>query len=308
MGRGIPWPQDGMITRRTLIAIGAAVVCLVTAGSAAATYPGANGRIAFQGARGNQLSHQVWINTIRPDGTGIKPLAPGFGPSWSADGRHLLFERWVGQASVGVAKSAIFTMHADGSDLHRVAYSPFIESGATYTPGGHRILFTRTTQLVDVFDEFAIATMRLDGTDERVVAKGQFGAFGYSPSGGRILFGNGAVIWDMRPNGSHVRQLTASGAEADYSPDGKHISFFHNDEPAVMRADGSHLHPLGDCTQGPAIYSPNGRRLAWDAHIGPPRSAVADIFTSNLGCSDPFRVTYQANLGGAYSPSWQPLP
>jgi hypothetical protein len=301
-----------MITRRTLIAIGATVVCLVTAASAAATYPGANGLIAFQGVRGNHPSHPVWIHTIRPDGTGIKPLAPGFRPSWSADGRHLLFERYVGPGPVaGAGKYAIFTMHADGSDLHRVAYSPFIEGGATYTPGGHRILFTRTTQLINVYDEFAIATMRLDGTDERVLAKGQFGAFGYSPSGGRILFGNGCALWDMRPNGSHVRQLAPSSGcdtDADYSPDGKHISFSQNGEPYVMRSDGSHLHPLGDCTQGPAIYSPNGRKLAWYGHIGPPRSELADIFTSNLRCTDPLRLTYQARFGGAGGPSWQPLP
>src|SRR5919201_5635506 len=111
MRLGIPWPQEGMIMRRTLIAIGAAAVCLVTAGPAAATYPGANGLIAFQGARGNHFSHTVWINTIRPDGTGIKPLAPGFGPSWSPDGRHLLFGRWVGPEG-RPPRTAIFTMHA----------------------------------------------------------------------------------------------------------------------------------------------------------------------------------------------------
>jgi hypothetical protein len=224
-------------------------------------------------------------------------------------GGSLVFQRWVGPGRVGAGKIAIFTMHADGSDLHRVAYSRFSESDASYAPNGHRILFTRTTHVVNQFDEFAIATMRVDGSDERVLATGQFGAFGYSPSGGRILFGNGCLMWDMRPNGSHVRQLSPGcDVYADYSPDGKHISFSHNSEPYVMRSDGSHLHPLGNCTQGPAIYSPNGRKLAWGGHIGPPRSEVADIFTSNLRCTDPFRVTYQANLGGAAGPSWQPLP
>jgi Tol biopolymer transport system component len=301
----VTWPRG---THFVAAALAAVFAIALFSSTAFATFPGANGLIAFQGARGNQYSTHVFINTIRPDGTDIQPLAQGYDPSWSPDGRHLLFERYVGPSSVpGAPKYAIFTMHADGSDLHRVGYSPFIESGATYTPGGHRILFTRTTQLVDVYDEFAIATMRLDGSDERILAKGQFGAFGYSPSGGRILFGNGADIWDMRPNGSHRRHLS-SGSEADYSPDGKHISLFYNDEPYVMRSDGSHLHPLGDCSQGPAIYSPDDRRLAWQGHIGPPRSAVGDIFTSNLRCTDSFRVTYQANDGGAYYPSWQPLP
>jgi hypothetical protein len=35
---------------------------------------------------------------------------------------------------------------------------------------------------------------------------------------------------------------------------------------------------------------------------------VGDIFTSNLRCTDAFRLTYQARFGGAGGPSWQPLP
>jgi Tol biopolymer transport system component len=293
--------------RRTLIAIGAAAgLSLLAAAPAAATFPGANGLIAFQGARGNQYSTHVFINTIRPDGTGIRPLAQGYGPSWSPDGRHLVFWRGVGLPQ----RQAIFTMRADGSGVRRVGYSQFSEAGASYSPNGHRILFGRGTARQN---QFAIATMRLDGGDERVVARGdQFYPFGYSPSGGRILYSADCQMWDMRPNGSHRRQLTNSGCpnqQGDYSPDGKHISFWHDDRPYVMRSDGSHAHPLG-CGPGAgfAVYSPDGRKLAWEQHIGPPRSAVGDIFTGTVRCTNPFQVTYQANLGGAFDPSWQPLP
>jgi hypothetical protein len=299
-----------VMIRRTVIAIGAAAaLSLLPAAPAAATYPGANGLIAFQGERGNHPSHTVWIDTIRADGTGIQPLAPGFSPSWSPDGRHLLFGRWVGPEG-RPPRTAIFTMHADGGDVHRVAYSPFREGRASYAPGGHRILFGRYTPRQN---QTVVATMRLDGTDERVLARGHYAwPFEYSPTGGRILYSEDCQMWDMRPNGSHKRQLTNSAnscnnVQADYSPDGKHISFSHEDRPYVMRSDGSHAHPLLGCG-GLAVYSPDGRKLAWDQHIGPPRSAVGDIFTSTVRCTDPLRVTYQANLGGAGGPSWQPLP
>jgi hypothetical protein len=289
--------------------IGVAIAALtLVPGTASATYPGANGLIAFQGARGHHLSDRVWINTIRPDGTDLQPLAPGYGPSWSPDGMHIVLGNRVGPHE----NPQIFTIGPDGSDLRRVTHSRLYEVAAGYSPNGRRILIGRSTPSPD---QFVIATIRPDGSYEQILARDhQVWPFEYSPTGGRVLYSDDCQIWDMRPNGSHRRQLTNSAnscnnVQADYSPDGKHISFWHEDRPYVMRSDGSHAHPLG-CSPGAglAVYSPDGRRLACDQHIGPPRSAVGDIFTGTLRCADPFRVTYQADLGGAGGPSWQPLP
>ena len=71
---------------RTLIAIGAtAAVSLLAAAPVAATFPGANGRIVFE----NQWKGGVW--TMRPDGSDLQRLQPGSAPSWSANGRWIVY-------------------------------------------------------------------------------------------------------------------------------------------------------------------------------------------------------------------------
>ena len=286
------------MTRRTLVAIGAAGVCLLVAAPAGATFPGENGRIAFLAAD---------TYTVRPDGTDIQPLVKGFGASWSADGQHVAFARFVGPS-----QAAIFTSRADGSHLRRVTHSQFNEGSPSYSPNGRRIVFDRTTPRLN---RVVIVSVRVDGSGERILARGFVGEPTYSPTDRRIVYTNGAegaAIWDMRPDGSHKRQLVPprrGGYSPDYSPEGKHVVFERNARLRVVRSDGSHLHRL-DCGREASSpqYSPNGRKLVWEGEIGHGRGASSDIFTSTLHCTDPFQVTHEAGSGGAYEPSWQPLP
>ncbi len=281
--------------RRTLIAVGAVGAFLVVAAPAGATFPGANGRIAFLSAG---------VQTIRPNGSDDQGLARGLEPAWSASGRRVVFARFVSPQG-----EAIFTMRADGSDLERVTHSRLTEGSPGYSPNGGRIVFGRNTPRTN---RYKIVSVRSDGSDERVLARGFVQSPEYSPTQRRIVYENAAAIWDMRPDGSHKRRLVPpqrGGYSPDYSPDGKHIVFERNARLRVVRSDGSHLHRL-DC--GRAIYSPryspNGRKLVWTGRVGHGRGASSDIFTSNLRCTEPFRVTQYADVGGASEPSWQPLP
>ena len=72
---------------------------------------------------------------------------------------------------------------------------------------------------------------------------------------GLILFhadtGSGAQLYTIKPNGSHLRQLTHVAGEAlngDWSPDGRRIAFELATEThagiAIMHADGSGIHDL----------------------------------------------------------------
>jgi Tol biopolymer transport system component len=270
----------------------------LSSSTASANFPGSNGRIAFLAAD---------TYTVRPDGTDVQPLVKGFGVSWSADGQHVAFARFVGPQ-----RTAIFTMRADGSGERRVTHSQFNEGGPSYSPNGRRLVFDRAGS-----NRVAIVSVRLDGSGERVLARGLVGEVTYSPTGRRIVYtngANGAAIWGMRPDGSHKRQLVPpdrGGYSPDYSPDGKHIVFERLSQLYVMRSDGSHRHRL-DCGRGASApqYSPNGRKLVWQGQIGHGRGASSDIFTSSLRCSDTFRVTRYGGpgRGGAYEPSWQPIP
>ena len=159
-----------------LAAFAAVFTLALWSSTASATYPGKNGRIAFVGWRDTPQRSYPFVDTIRPDGTGAKVLAPGFRPSWSADGTHIVFLRYVTPQ-----QTAIFTMSAEGTGVQRVSDSRFTEFAPSYSPSGRRILFGRPTS---VSGTFVVATMRTDGSDERVLAHGNQGApFEYSPSG-----------------------------------------------------------------------------------------------------------------------------
>jgi hypothetical protein len=280
----------------------ACLALTVFVSSALAAFPGANGRIAYDGPGG--------IHTIRPDGSGDRLLVQGSGPSWSADGKHIAYLRLANH------NAEIFTMRADGTDQRRLTHSPRFDSNPAYSPGGGRIAFSRWNAPDGVTRVVAI---RPDGSDLRVLAKG--GSPTYSPDSRRIAYvgpgsSAGGAIWVMRPNGSHKRQLTHPGALQwdglpDYSPDGKHIIFYrfnHRSGSFVMRSDGSRLHRVG-CGE---VYSPNGRKLAWPAVTGDDGQGTAftDIFTSTTHCTDRFQVTHYGSsaMDSASDPSWQPLP
>lgn len=76
----------------------------------------------------------------------------------------------------------------------------------------------------------------------------------YAPNGKHIVFDGYGVdpfheqVFEIRPNGSHLRALTSrrrghlagtSNGAPSYSPNGKKIAFTHNERLAIMRADGS---------------------------------------------------------------------
>lgn len=69
----------------------AAVAADATKGAPTA-FPGKTGRIAYNAAASGV---GVWISTISPDGTRIRRVlttrADAFSPSWSADGRRIVF-------------------------------------------------------------------------------------------------------------------------------------------------------------------------------------------------------------------------
>jgi Tol biopolymer transport system component len=279
-----------------LAAFAAVLAIAFSSSTASATFPGANGRIAF-------LS--TFIHTTRSNGSDDQRLVRGTYPAWSPNGSHIAFTGFVTPQ-----QTAVFTMRANGGGVRRLAHSRSSEGAAGYSPNGRRILFVRV-----IPNRVLIATIRVDGSDERVVARGNFGPVEYSPNGRRILYIKDCRVWTMRPDGSHKHQLTHSASELpcdnspDYSPDGRHIVFERRSRLHVMRSDGSHAHAL-NCGR-PASqpqYSPNGRKLVWTGRIGQGQSASSDIFTSTLRCTDPFRVTRYAGVGGASEPSWQPLP
>ena len=103
------------LTRAAIVVAALAGQIMLPGASARATFPGANGRIAFD----DFVTGQTYA--INPDGTGLVQLTHvGDGqftgdPDWSPDGKHIAFE----SNASGSVRMRI--MNADGSHSHLVA-------------------------------------------------------------------------------------------------------------------------------------------------------------------------------------------
>jgi hypothetical protein len=74
-------------------------------------------------------------------------------------------------------------------------------------------------------------------------------------------------IWDVRPNGSHLRRLTTGHRDGSprYTRDGRRIVFVREGGAWMMRADGSHLRRID---VPPGVFSPSLRRVAFRRRRG----------------------------------------
>src|SRR5687767_8915727 len=94
--------------------------------TAEATFPGPNGKIAFQ------RSGNIWV--MNPSGTGQTRLTrtgTAANPQWSADGRRIAYDQ--GSTSTG---RDIWVMNGNGAGKYRVTTHPKNESDPAWSPDG----------------------------------------------------------------------------------------------------------------------------------------------------------------------------
>jgi WD40 repeat protein len=283
-----------MVSKVALLAV---VGCMAIPGTSHATFPGANGKIAF--ARG------LNIFTINPDGTGETQLT-AFGdsrsPRWSPDGTKIAFSRSVG------GNLDIYVMNADASGVTRLTTDPAEDESPAWSPDGARLAFYSSRD-----GDPEIYTMNADGTDQtRITTKpGYDWSPDWSPDGSRIAYSHEEPdltdlrITTMKPDGTDQRPLIP-GLHPSWSPEGNRIAFDLGSIKTV-NPDGTGVvivtpAPDNYAEQTP-VWSPNAgqlvgsRRFCSEGCFGPNYVFVMNADGSGL-----------THITTGITPDWQRIP
>ena len=280
-----------------------------------ATFPAANGKIAFVRYEGGG-SH---IYVMNADGSQITRLTTGpvydQGPSWSPDGTRIVFSRATEPSGPG----DIDVVDADGGGLVQVTSGPDGDDDPAWSPDGTEIAFSSDRGTPGVEDIFV---MNADGTDVRAVTNRSAGRGGHEPSwspdGTAIVFYRGGLtslgdICTVEINSGWEENLTGDNtgpdSHPDWSPDGSKIVFESSRETGdgvyVMNADGSGQVPISGATQWEAnpAWSPDGSKIVYVGSGS--SSSTSAIWVMDVDGTGQTRLTSGSSQDT--SPAWQPL-
>lgn len=293
-------------------------LCLFAfAPAAEATWPGANGAIAFSRTAGAGIrsTSDIWIAS--PSGKQRRltatPRIDETSPTFSPDGRAIAYvSRFRGDAD-------IWLMRSDGRGKRRLAGGEFDQLQPSFFPSGRSLLFTE----YDGERGWTVFSVRRSGADvRRQVADATFPIV--SPNGRLLAYsaaGDGGGIRLMNLRSRRVRTLTTGSAQGlDFSPDGRRILFVGQRDCErggtlrfallVIGVGDRHSRFLRrSCKRevAGAAWSPNGSRIVYTAKLQ--RGRRLDFRLRMMTASGAPAFGAPGHFAGRQElfPSWQPL-
>jgi dipeptidyl aminopeptidase/acylaminoacyl peptidase len=295
---------------RSRVLAAALTFSLTVAGSASASFPGRDGRLALvvslhceEYVADSDPCHAhrfTDIVTVAPSGRDARSITHCFDLScpgglrqrlaYSSDGARLAVEHYVPQDYQAPPTSAVDLLASDGSSSTSLTLSgPFVFPSA-WLPGG------RTIAVFAPGDVGRFGRVLLLGVDGavRAVRGGPRGERTWS-STGRVAISGQRGIYVFDP-ATRRRRLILAATERitydapDWSPDGRRLVLVRSDGQtrlqAILTVDAAGGHrrvvlrgPTPGCDLGRPVWSPTGTRIAFTASCLDARSAATALFT-----------------------------
>jgi TolB protein len=272
-----------LIRLSVMIALSAAATLILTS-SAHATFPGRDGRLAYQGL--DDTTGRLALYTVGPHGQRVRQLTHFTDgdlelPDWSPDGKTIAFDSDHGGGGIH-----IFTIRSDGTGLTQVTSGDGSEYGPAWSPDGMHLAIDHIEDGVPdsifILDPTTGAMRQL--TSNPFAATGGFdGGPQYSPDGTQIAFARIkafrahtalSAVFVVNVDGTHLRRLTpfkTNSANPDWSPDGSRLVFNDRDDADAGGSNVYTIKPDGTClrklTHDPTLkwyqpnWSPSGRKI-----------------------------------------------
>ncbi len=221
------------------------------------------------------------VFVVNADGSDEHPVDPGCpvarpraiiceetAPSWSADGRQLLFGWPYGEVTGGVIDVfAVGIMDADGRNAQQLTNlttpTTYEDFGPEGSPDGTQIAFLRWNSSAKPVDATAVFVMNADGTGQHRITPWNLRAedIAWAPDGTALTFRSETGpndfegdLYTVAPDGTGLTKVTdhdpgTMTLGSSWSPDSQWIVFARTGiaglpDLYVMRRDGSELTPL----------------------------------------------------------------
>lgn len=256
-------------------------------------------RIAFVSDRTGHS--ELWM--MNWDGTGATQLTKhqsiALAPSWSPDGRHLVFTSFLR------GTPAIYLLTPSEGYLKLLWDRGGVNSSAAFSPNGREIAFASSVDgNVDIW------ILPVEGGEARrlTTAKAIDTQPTWAPNGRQIAFTSSRSgtpqIYLMDSDGTNVRRLTFGGGfhdEATFSDDGMRVVCTTKDAGAFQLATIDIITGTRTVIPGPGsnenpVFSPEGSMIAFASS----RTGRPQIFTTDTA-GVPRQLTTE---GSNHSPAW----